>query len=85
MTEIEQENHTEALVDIAYIAGEEGLFKDRDSRTVNRLIISWASEFARLHKDTDWYETDYLNTIYAFAQNKIKQELKITNKRIPNE
>lgn len=73
MTEIELENHVEVLVDIAYIAGEEGLFQDRDSRVVNRLIISWACEFARLHKDTDWSETDYLDIIYSFTGNKIEE------------
>lgn len=75
MTEVELEKHVEVLVDIAYIAGEEGLFKDRDSRVVNKLIISWACEFARLHKDTDWNETDYLDVIYLFAGDKIKEEL----------
>lgn len=73
MTEVELENHVEVLVDIAYIAGEEGLFQDRDSRVVNNLIISWACEFTRLHKDTDWSETDYLETIYLFASGKIEE------------
>lgn len=73
MTEIELENHVEVLVDIAYIAGEEGLFQDRDSRVVNRLIISWACEFARLYKDTDWSETDYLDIIYSFTGDKIEE------------
>lgn len=73
MTEVELENHVEVLVDIAYIAGEEGLFQDRDSRVVNRLIISWACEFARLHKDTDWSETDYLDIIYSFTDDKIEE------------
>ncbi len=73
MTEVELENHVEVLVDIAYIAGEEGLFQDRDSRVVNRLIISWACEFARLHKDTDWSETDYLDIIYSFTGDKIEE------------
>lgn len=73
MTEVELENHVEVLVDIAYIAGEEGLFQDRDSRVVNRLIISWACEFARLHKDTDWSETDYLDIIYPFTGDKIEE------------
>lgn len=73
MTEVELENHVEVLVDIAYIAGEEGLFQDRDSRVVNRLIISWASEFARLHKDTDWSETDYLDIVYSFTGDKIEE------------
>lgn len=74
MTEVELENHVEVLIDIAYIAGEEGLFRDRDSRAMNRLIISWACEFARLHKDTDWNETDYLGVIYSYASYKIKEE-----------
>lgn len=73
MTEVELENHVEVLVDIAYIAGEEGLYQDRDSRVVNKLIISWACEFARLHKDTDWSETDYLDIIYSFTSNKIEE------------
>ena len=73
MTEVELENHVEVLVDIAYIAGEEGLVQDRDSRAVNRLIISWACEFARLHKDTDWSETDYLDIIYSFTGDKIEE------------
>lgn len=73
MTEVELENHVEVLVDIAYIAGEEGLFQDRDSRVVNKLIISWACEFARLHKDTDWSETDYLDVIYSFTGDKIEE------------
>ena len=74
MTEIELKNHTEVLVDIAYIAGEEGLYHEKDSRIVNQLIISWASEFARLHKDTDWHEVDYLEIIYSFATDKIREE-----------
>lgn len=73
MTEVELENHAEVLVDIAYIAGEEGLFQDRDSRVVNKLIISWACEFGRLHKDTDWSETDYLDIVYSFTGNKIEE------------
>lgn len=73
MTEVELENHVEVLVDIAYIAGEEGLFQDRDSRVVNRIIISWACEFAWLHKDTDWSETDYLDIVYSFTGNKIEE------------
>lgn len=73
MTEVELENHVEVLVDIAYIAGEEGLFQDRDSRVVNKLIISWACEFARRHKDTDWSETDYLDVIYSFTGDKIEE------------
>lgn len=73
MTEVELENHVEVLVDIAYIAGEEGLFQDRDSRVVNKLIISWACEFARLHKDTDWSETDYPDILYSFTGNKIEE------------
>lgn len=73
MTEVELENHVEVLVDIAYIAGEEGLFQDRGSRVVNKLIISWACEFARLHKDTDWSETDYLDIIYSFTGDKIEE------------
>lgn len=73
MTEVELENHVEVLVDIAYIAGEQGLCEDRDSRAVNKLIISWACEFARLHKDTDWYVTDYLETIDSFASSKIEE------------
>lgn len=73
MTEVEQENYIGVLVDIAYIAGEEGVTCEMDSRAVNNLIISWACEFARLHKDTDWSETDYLETIYSFATGKIEE------------
>ena len=40
---------------------------------MNKLIISWACEFARLHKDTDWSETDYLDIIYSFTGNKIEE------------
>lgn len=74
MTEIEKENHAEVLIDIAYIAGEEGLYHEINSRIVNQLIISWASEFAQLHKDTDWREVDYLEIIYSFTTDKIREE-----------
>lgn len=75
MTKIELENYSQVLVDIAYIAGEEELSEGRDSRVVNQTIISWANDFTRLHQNTDWEETDYLETIYSFAYNKVKQEL----------
>lgn len=76
MTEIELENYSQVLIDIAYIAGEVGLSEDQDSRVVNQTIISWANDFTRLHQYTDWEETDYLETIYSYAHDKVKQELK---------
>lgn len=67
----EIQNYLEVLIDIAYVAGEKGLSENKDSRIVNQVIIKWADDFSNIHKDTDWFEVDYLKTVYQFTENKI--------------
>ena len=44
----------EAVVDLAYNAGADNLWEDRDSRAVNAEIVQWAEEFETEHAGTDW-------------------------------
>ena len=36
-------------------------------------MISWAKEFNERHKDIDWDETDYIETIDAFIESKLDE------------
>lgn len=61
----------EAVVDIAYNAGADKLWEERDSRAVVSDIIRWAEEFETTHAGTDWDEEDYLRAIDKFYKEKI--------------
>lgn len=61
----------EAVVDLAYNAGADKLWDERDSRAVVSDIIRWAGEFETAHAGTDWNEEDYLLAIDRFYKEKI--------------
>ena len=61
----------ETVVDLAYNAGADKLWDERDSRAVVSEIIRWAGEFETTHAGTDWAEEDYLLAIDRFYQEKI--------------
>lgn len=56
----------EALVDLAYNAGADGLWAERDSREVVNELIAWAFEFVHETAETDWCATDYITAIDNF-------------------
>ena len=60
----------ETVVDLAYNAGADNLWENRDSRAVNAGIIRWAEVFEAAHAGTDWDEKDYLLAIDAFYKEK---------------
>lgn len=60
----------EAVVDLAYNAGAEHLWEDRDSRAVVSDIIRWAGEFETRHAGTDWDTEDYLLAVDGFYREK---------------
>ena len=67
----------EALVDLAYNAGADGLWAERDSREVVNELIAWAFEFVHETADTDWCATDYITAIdnfYAAKKGEIYKE-----------
>ena len=66
----ENRDFLEALTDIAFNAGAAG-YHSGDSRKDVSDMISWADEFQQIHQKTDWNETDYIDTIDAFAAKKI--------------
>lgn len=61
----------ETTVDLAYNAGADNLWENRDSRSVVSDIICWAEEFEKKHAGTDWSEEDYLLAIDGFYKEKI--------------
>ena len=63
----------EAVVDLAYNAGADNLWEDRDSRAVNAEIVQWAEEFETEHAGTDWDAEDYFLAIDRFYKEKTKQ------------
>lgn len=60
----------EAVVDLAYNAGADNLWEDRDSRAVVSDIIRWAGEFETRHAGTDWGREDYLLAVDGFYKEK---------------
>ena len=42
-----------------------------DSMELNSCCIAWAEEFEKLYKLTDWDQVDWIDTIEAFADEKI--------------
>ena len=71
---IEDNKLLEALADIAYLAGQKGFFSG-DSRNDINEFITWAKEFEAVHEDTNWDEVDYLTSIEAFTNNKLRIDL----------
>lgn len=65
----------EVLADIAYGAGAVRYGIKGDSRLAIKDIISWAEEFMEIHKDTDWEEMDYVDTVYGYTIDKIDQAI----------
>lgn len=61
----------EVIADIAYEAGQAG-YKQEDSRGTINQIIAWANEFTEAHKNTDWSMTDYMETVFRFADEKLE-------------
>lgn len=64
----------EVLVDIAYEVGARGYGAEGDSRSLVKDIISWADEFMRIHENTNWGETNYMETVYDYVTEKINKE-----------
>lgn len=63
----------ETIADIAYIAGYHK-YSSGDSRLDTSLFLTWANEFEKLHKITNWERADYILLIEEFTENKIKTE-----------
>lgn len=61
----------ETVVDLAYNAGADNLWEDRDSRAVNADIVRWAGEFETGHAGADWDTEDYLLAVDGFYKEKI--------------
>ena len=72
MTDEQLFTYCETVADIAYACGLNRLHLSDNSRERIRTMISWAREFNERHKDTDWDETDYLETIDAFIATKLE-------------
>ena len=64
----------EAVVDLAYNAGADNLWEDRDSRAVNAEIVQWAEEFETEHAGTDWDAEDYFLAIDRFYKERQTNE-----------
>lgn len=60
----------DALTDMAVYVGWQQLEFD-DSRVRTALIRDWATEFAELHKGTDWESADYITTVDRFVEDKL--------------
>ena len=73
--EYDFQNYLEVVIDIAYAAGERGLSANKDSRIINQVIINWADEFSEIHKETDWFEVDYIETVYQFIDSKFVDKI----------
>lgn len=63
----------ETLVDIAYNAGADNLWRDADSRMVADKIIEWAHAFEQQNTMNDWREDDYILAIDKFYQEKVTE------------
>ena len=74
MTNIEANKLFEAIADIAFIAGQKGFFSG-DSRQDIAEFIKWAHEFETIHEETNWDEVDYVTTMEAFTENKLRIDL----------
>lgn len=65
----------EVLADIAYEAGAIRYGIKGNSRSAIKDIISWADKFMEIHKDTNWEEVDYIETVYAYVVDKIDKAM----------
>lgn len=64
-------DYAEIVAEIAYESGVRGFRPSHDSRETISSVIAWADEFSRLHKDTDWDEVDYPETLLDFVEKKL--------------
>ena len=64
----------ETVADIAYIAGYHKYYSG-DSRLDISQYIQWATEFEKIHLDTDWDVSDYMLLIEEFTERKMRTEL----------
>lgn len=60
----------EAVVDIAYYAGDKGYYSG-DSRADVIDFIWWAKDFENFHKNTDWGKLDYMLTIESCVETRL--------------
>lgn len=67
-------DYAEAIADIAYEAGAQRFCPTGNSRDTIDIIIGWANEFTRKHQNTNWNEVEYLDTIYEFTDQKLKEQ-----------
>ncbi len=65
--------YAEALADIAFQAGAKRFRPTGNCRDAISTVIDWADEFSRMHKDTDWNTTEYLDEIEKFTEKKLNQ------------
>lgn len=75
--------YKEILAEIALIAGYYNLRMNNDSRVVISTLILWADEFEKKHKNTDWSETDYPETIQNFCDEKFKPHVITIDHKCP--
>ena len=68
-------DYAETLADIAYEVGRRHCRLSDNSRETISTIIRWADEFSRLHRDTDWIDKEYLDEIYDFTEQKLRDAL----------
>jgi len=71
---IEDNKLFESIADIAFMAGQRG-FCSGDSRSDVAEFIKWGKEFEDIHEDTDWDEVDYVETIEAFMNTKLRIDM----------
>ena len=62
----------ETIADISYIAGYHQHYS-RNSRFDITEYISWATEFEKINKNTDWDNDNYILAIEQFTDKKIRQ------------
>lgn len=74
---IEDNKLFESIADIAFMAGQRG-FCSGDSRSDVAEFIKWGKEFEDIHEDTDWDEVDYVETIEAFMNTKLRIDMQLT-------
>lgn len=65
--------YCETVADIAYNCGHSRFRISDNSRENIGRIVSWAKEFNDMHRETDWNEVDYIETIDTFTEAKIAE------------
>lgn len=63
---MENQKILESVADISYLAGEQKFFSGNSRSDVSEFIL-WARIFHEIHKETDWNQIDYIETIQDFA------------------